>query len=115
VTERIFVGHFLTRFEAARRAKVGPASLVLRPDLLRIGGWHLEEVYFAFQFDDHGVRGDLAWVVQGLKRRFPDDAIADWLARPNTELSTLSPLEWLATRRDPARLETAALRSGPRW
>ena len=115
MTERIFIGHFLTRFEAARLARVGTSSITLRPDLLRIGGWHLEEVYFAFQFDDHGVRRDLAWVVQGLKRRFTDEAIADWLARPNAELGLMSPLDWLATRRDPAHVQTAALRAGPRW
>ncbi len=79
-----------------------------RPDLLRIGGTHLEEVYFAFQFDGAGIRRDLGRVVQRLHRNHDDVTIADWLARPNPGLSLMSPLEWDRSRRDPSRLLEAA-------
>ncbi len=79
-----------------------------RPDLLRIGGTYLEEVYFAFQFDATGIRRDLGRVVQRLHRNHDDITIADWLARPNADLLHMSPLEWARSGRDPSRLLEAA-------
>jgi hypothetical protein len=84
-----------------------------RPDLLRIGGTHLEEVYFAFQFDRTGIRRDLGRVVQRLHRNHDDVTIADWLARSNPALSHLSPLEWARSGGDPSRLLAAAESSPP--
>ena len=46
----VLQGPFLTRAEAAVRAGVDAAHISHRPDLLRLDGRWLEEVYFAFQF-----------------------------------------------------------------
>ena len=113
MAERIFVGHFLTRGEAALRARISPKELRQRPDLLRVGGTHLPEVYFAFQFDGRGIRRDLGAVVLALRRRHDDETIADWLARPNEQLALVTPLRWAATHGDPAQLLIAAERAGP--
>lgn len=85
----------MTRAEAARAAGVTTSEIRQRPDLLRIGGTHLEEVYHAFQFDQRGVRRELGLIVQDMKRRHSDIAIADWLVRPNPVLVGVSPLRWL--------------------
>ena len=113
MSERILVGHFLTRHDAAVRAGIGDDEVVQRPDLLRIGGRHLEEVYFAFQFTDHGIRRDLGTVVQTLRRRFDDETVADWLARPNETLGRMTPLAWVASGHDGKKLARAARYHGP--
>ncbi len=113
-TERILVGHFLTRREAAHRAGIAPDEIVHRPDLLRIGGIWLEEVYFEFQFDRAGIRKGLGGVVHDLKRNFDDLTIADWLARPNTVLTGSSPLRWIASGKTTGPLAKAAADAGPR-
>ena len=82
MTELTFVGPFLTRAQAAHRAGISRRAVALRPDLLRLRGIWLEETYFDFQFLDHGIRPDLARLVQSLKTRFDDETIADWLAHP---------------------------------
>lgn len=96
MTERILKGPFLTRSEAARRGHIRRALLPHRPDLLHLGGEWLEEVYFAFQFDDHGVRPEIGLVVQELKKTYSDVAIADWLVRANPALNDSTPLGVLA-------------------
>jgi hypothetical protein len=113
VTERILLGHFLTRREAARRAAIPRRELMRRPDLLRIGGTWLEEVYFEFQFDGHGIRPELGRIVRLLRGQFDDFAIADWLVRPNEHLAGYTPLRWVAIEGDPYDLEDAALKYGP--
>ncbi len=113
MTERIFLGHFLTRVEAARRAGVSHEEVLQRPDLLHIGGTWLEEVYFAFQFNAHGIRPELGSIVRSLREQFDDIAIADWLARPNDLLSAYTPLHWLATGGDESQVADAAARAGP--
>jgi hypothetical protein len=113
MAERILMGHFLTRAQAARRADVPPNEIVLRPDLLRIGGVWLEEVYFEFQFDRSGVRPNLASVVQQMRILFDDLTIADWLVRPNPVLSGTTPLRWTTTRRDNDLLAKAVANAGP--
>lgn len=112
MTERILKGPFLTRQAAAQRAGVPPTLLPDRPDLLRLGGQWLQETYFAFQFDRHGVRPDLGFVVQELKRYYSDVAIADWLARPHAHLNDACPLDALAWGSPRWILEAARL-SGP--
>ena len=109
----ILVGHFLTRRQAARRAGVASGEVVDRPDLLRVGGTWLEEVYFAFQFDAGGVRQSLGIVVAHLRRVFDDEDIADWLVRPHPELSTTTPLVWLASGGSPDHVTTASQVVGP--
>ena len=110
----MLLGHFLTRDDAARRAHIPPDEVAHRPDLLRIGGRWLEEVYFAFQFDEHGIRRDLGSLVVALRRDCTDIEIADWLARPNRMLDQLTPLRWASSGRDGNRLGVAAGRCGPR-
>lgn len=95
MTERVLQGPFLTRVQAARRAGVPTDILVHRPDLLRIGGGWLEEVYCAFQFDDLGVRPDLGSIVVTLRHAYTDIEIADWLVRPNPQLNNTPPLAFL--------------------
>lgn len=112
-TERILVGHFLTREQAAGRARIRPDELSHRPDLLRIGGTHLEEVYFGFQFDRRGIRRDLGRVVQHLLASYDDVTIADWLARPNEHLGAVTPLRWIAMGHDMHHIAEAADTDGP--
>lgn len=96
MTERVLLGPFLTRAQAARLAGVPPSVLVHRPDLLHIGGRWLQEAYCGFQFDEGGVRRDIGTVVHSLKPAYPDLAIADWLVKPNPALNNTSPLLYLS-------------------
>ncbi|MDF1595659.1 MAG: hypothetical protein P1T08_06140 [Acidimicrobiia bacterium] len=95
MTERVLVGPFLTRNEAARRAGLAARELPLRLDLLRIGGRGRHEAYFAFQFDSTGIRRDLGSVVLLLRGSSDDLTIADWLVKKNLALLEASPLTWL--------------------
>lgn len=105
----VLLGPFLTRSEAARAAGVAPLDLVVRRDVLRIGGRSLEEVYFAFQFHKGGgVRGDVSNVVDKLADEWDHMTIAHWLGRPNSKLDSLSPLGWLDGGRDVVHVVTAA-------
>ena len=110
MTDHILIGHFLLRSEAAQRAGISNDELARRPDLLHIGGTWLEEVYFEFQFDEFGVRRDLASVVQLLRRSFDDLTIAEWLARPNEELGGATPLRRVVTGGNTVQLVRAAKR-----
>lgn len=103
----------MSREMAARRAGVSCDEVRQRPDLLRIGGRWLPEVYFAFQFDDMGIKRDLGSVVLQLRRSYDDVEIADWLARPNRMLDRLSPLRWSASGRGGQKLGVAAVKAGP--
>ncbi len=95
MSEVVLTGHFWTRGEAARRAVMSPHELLVHRGLLRLGGTWLEEVYCAFQFNEHGVREDVAAVVEVLEAHLDAATIADWIVRPNPGLATLSPLSWL--------------------
>ena len=113
MSERVLRGPFLTRGQVARRIGV-PADVVLhRPDLLRVSSRWLPEVYFAFQFTDTAVRPGIGTVVTALRPEFDDVAIADWLVRPNPELTGSSPLAVLTSGGDPGRVVAAAGVSGP--
>ncbi len=114
MTGYILMGHFLLRGEAARRAGISSEEVVQRPDLLRIGGTWLEEVYFEFQFTDTGIRRDLGAVVEELRRSFNDMTIADWLACPNEMLAGATPLRWLEAGGETTVLAKAAANAGPR-
>jgi hypothetical protein len=109
----VLVGHFLTRRQVARRVVIDSEEVVQRPDLLRIGGTWLEEVYFAFQFDNSGVRQSLGVVVAHLRRVFDDESIADWLVRPHGELSSTTPLVWLASGGSSEQVTAASGIVGP--
>ncbi len=94
MSQLVLQGPFLTRAQAARRARVPAPLLVHRPDLLRVGGRWLQEAYFAFQFDADGVRPELGYVVQNLNGTSTDVEIADWLVRPNRSLDNSTPLRF---------------------
>jgi hypothetical protein len=113
-TRRLLVGPFLTRAQAAARAGIAPVDVRFRPDLLRMGGRSLQEVYFAFQFGPGGVRRDLGTVVIGLRGVSDDVAIADWLVRPHPALRDDSPLGFLDRGGDPALVLAAARTAGPK-
>ena len=113
MTERILIGHFLLRIDAARRAGISGEELVQRPDLLRIGGRWLEEVYFEFQFDDSGIRRELGSLIQTLRRGFDDLTVADWLVRPNEALSGATPLGAIAKGVREGQLSKAVANAGP--
>lgn len=113
MTERILQGPFYTRGQAARWAGI-PADLVIhRPDLLRIDGEWLPEVYFSFQFDAHGVKPGIGRVVQMLKKTYRDIEIADWLVRPHPKLNT-SPLHFLKGNGSVEKVLDVAEVAGPR-
>ena len=97
--ELVLLGPFLTRAEAARRAGLSSKEVRARPDLLRIGGRWLEEVYFAFQFDDGGIRRGIGGAVLSMRGYLDDETIADWLIRPNLDLAAETPLRWDAQGR----------------
>jgi hypothetical protein len=109
----VLVGHFLTRSQVAHLVAIDSREVVQRPDLLRIGGTWLEEVYFAFQFDTSGVRPSLGVVVADLRRVFDDEFIADWLVRPHGALSSTTPLAWLASGRPSEQVTTASTIASP--
>jgi len=109
----VLVGHFLTRSQVARRIAIDGREVVERPDLLRIGGTWLEEVYFAFQFDTRGVVQSLGVAVSHLRRAYDDESIADWLVRPHAALSSATPLAWLAAGGSGDQVLTASEIAGP--
>ncbi len=106
--DTLLAGPFLTRSEAAARLGIAADALACRRDVLRLPGHHLEETYFAFQFDRNGLRPDVAAVVAALAGRWDEVSIADWLVRTNSHLSAMSPLAWIEAGRGPqAIIETA--------
>ncbi len=107
-------GPFLTRAEAAARGGIDPRALAARQDVLRLPGRHLEETYFAFQFDRSGLRPEIAAIVGALAPDWDQLSIADWLVRPSQDLSALSPLTWLEAGRSPQAVLDAAERHH-RW
>lgn len=113
MTSHVLKGPFLTRAEAAKRGEVSTELITHRPDLLRLGGKWLQEVYFAFQFDPGGVRPGLGMVVQTLKGEYADQAIAEWLALPHPELGFASPLDFLNAGGTVERVLVAATDEGP--
>ena len=108
MSDHVLVGPFLTRAQAARRAHLSREDTRHRPDLLRLGGQWLEETYFSFQFDGSGIQPDIAHAVQSLKALAGDEAIADWLVRPNRHLQHSAPLGLLRSGADHGRVVAVA-------
>jgi len=94
MSDVVLVGPFWTRSETAAYLGISPSELRARADVLRIEGRWLEETYPALQFADHGVRFEVAAVVDFVGNELPGAAIADWLTRPNPSLGALTPLQW---------------------
>jgi len=113
VTERVFQGPLLTRGQAVHRSGIPAHVLTHRPDLLRLGGKWLQEVYFEFQFDGHGLNHDLSRIVRTLKADYNDIEIADWLARANPSLHNHTPLDSLSRGASVEWVLHAATVSGP--
>ena len=95
MSELLLQGPFLTRAQAARLAHLPGSQLPDRPDLLHVRGPFLQETYFAFQFDEHGIRSDLARVVHAARADLGELEVADWLVRPSPDLNGTSPLTYL--------------------
>ena len=92
----ILHGPFLTRREAALRAGMSPAELQSHPGLLRLAGRIvLQEAYAGFQFDEHGIRDDLAAVVEVFGTAADPWEVCDWITRPNAALGGKPPLTFL--------------------
>lgn len=92
----LLVGHSWTRRSVARHIGATPAEVVANPHLLRIDSpVSYEEAYPAFQFDEQGIRVDVAVTGLLIRRRVPDDLACDWFFRPNPAASGASPLAWL--------------------
>jgi len=113
MTERVLIGPFLTRAAAALEADLRGRALLARPDLLRVTSHWLPEAYFEFQFGEAGIRPDVAEVVRALKSDHDDLTIADWLATPQPQLATMTPLGWLDAGRSVRRVLDAAESAGP--
>ena len=110
---RVLQGPFLTRGQAARRARVPALLLRHRRDLLQVAGRWLPEVYFAFQFDENGVRGELGPFVKDMKEKYSDIEIADWLIRRHRLLDGFSPLGYLDAGGEVGRLHEVVVSDGP--
>ena len=106
-------GPFLTRSEAAAQSGLEVDDVPFRPDLLRIGGRMLPEVYFKFQFGTTGIRHEIGTVVLAMRGTFDDMTIADWLVRSNPALRGESPLERLLRTRSAAAVMEALAVAAP--
>lgn len=104
MTGRVLLGPFLTRADAAEHAGLTPAAIRVRPDLIRIGGRLLPEVYCRFQFGGTGIRRDIGTVVLTMRGDCDDLTIADWLVRPNPALHGNTPLAHLNRTHAPGRV-----------
>lgn len=91
-------GPFLTRRRAAVLVGEPTEAIRWRRDLLRISSRiQVEEAYPAFQFDDGGLRRDVAFVVLLLKRRVTDAEACDWMLRTHPLLGHVTPSGWLGS------------------
>jgi hypothetical protein len=89
-------GHCWIRLRVARHLGISTGRVAAHPHLLRIAApVCLEEAYPALQFDDAGVRPDVAMVGVLARRRVGDDEVCDWLVRPNPRLGGTPPLRWM--------------------
>ncbi|MGZ8754694.1 MAG: hypothetical protein ACXW15_05850 [Acidimicrobiia bacterium] len=112
--EIVLVGPFLTRDEATHDLGCDDECLLHRDDVLRIGARLSQEVYPAFQFEDHHVRVDIAAVVEMLIGNDVTGAvISDWLVHSNQDLDGTTPLSWLNRRLSVETVLEAARRSLP--
>jgi hypothetical protein len=92
----LLIGHCWTRRRVAGHLEIAPAQVVASPHLLRIDApLAYEEAYPSFQFDENGLRVDVAVTGLLLRRRTADDAACDWFFRGNAAVSGTTPLAWL--------------------
>jgi len=92
----LLVGHSWTTERVARHLGITSAVVTAHPHLLRIGGpLCLEAAYPCLQFEEEGIRMEVAIIGMLAKRRVTDDEVCDWLVRPNPALGGSAPLTWL--------------------
>jgi hypothetical protein len=92
----LLVGHSWTRAQVAGHMAISPGAVASHPHLLRLEGpLCYDAAYPCLQFDDHGVRLDIAVIGMLARRRVPADEVCNWLVRPNPDLGGASPLTWL--------------------
>ncbi len=95
-SEIVLVGPFWTRSQAADDLGCSDTCLLDRSDVLRIGARLSQEVYPAFQFQQHQVRGDIAGITQlMLQHDVTGAVISDWFVRSHPDLGGSTPLQWL--------------------
>ncbi|MCJ7725807.1 MAG: hypothetical protein MUP76_05395 [Acidimicrobiia bacterium] len=92
----LLIGNSWTRVQVAHHLRISPDAVAAHPMLIRLDGpLCFDAAYPCLQFDQEGVRLDVAVVGLLAGRRVPDDEVCDWLVRPNPTLSGVAPLTWL--------------------
>ncbi len=92
----LLIGSCWTRAQVAHHLALSATAVASHPHLLRIDGpLCYDAAYPVLQFDEHGVRLDVAVVGMLALRRVPDDEVCDWLVRANPALGGASPLRWM--------------------
>ncbi len=108
----VLVGPFWTRSKVIHDLGCSADSLLHRSDVPRIGARMSQEVYPAFQFEDHHYRRDLGTVVEMLVRYDVTGAvICSWLVDANADLGGTTPLDWLRRNRSEKAVVDSARRS----
>jgi hypothetical protein len=75
---------------------MSPAELQSHQGLLRLGGRIVfQEAYAGFQFDAHGIRDDVAAVIEVFGAAADPWEVCDWLTRPHAALGGKPPLAFL--------------------
>ena len=94
----LLIGNSWTRAEVAGHLDIPLEAVAEHPHLVRLTGPLCYDAAFpCLQFDDDGVRLDVAVVAMLARRRVPDDVVCDWLVRMNPALGGTTPLLWLDT------------------
>ncbi|MCB2223802.1 MAG: hypothetical protein KQH83_06460 [Actinobacteria bacterium] len=94
----LLIGHSWTRGAVAAHLGISPDAVAAHPHLIRIEGpLCYDAAYPALQFDEDGVRLDVAVVGMLARRRVATDEVCDWLVRPSARLGGTPPLVWLDT------------------
>ena len=92
----LLIGNSWTRSEVAQHLAIPLEAVAAHPHLIRLTGPLCYDAAFpCLQFDDEGVRLDVAVVAMLARRRVPDDVVCDWLVRSNPALGGAAPLTWL--------------------
>ena len=92
----LLIGHSWTRARVAEHMVISPDAVATHPHLLRLEGpLCFDAAYPCLQFDEEGVRLDIAVVGLLARRRVPVDEVCDWLVRPAPGLGGTAPLMWL--------------------
>jgi hypothetical protein len=92
----LLIGHCWTGLRVSRHLGLSLPAVCGHPHLLRLDGPLCAEAAFPqLQFDDEGVRLDVAVAGMLARRRVADDVVCDWLVRANPALGGATPLAWM--------------------